>query len=106
MQIEGIQQSISNIYTTFFENYSKSLKEYENRLDQELKDTKILRNRLDDVKRELSGLGYINQMAEDEFNEAKQQYDFLNEQINDLLKAKNDLEEIVNTITKESEEKF
>lgn len=106
LQIEGIHQSISNIYTSFFENYSKSLKEYEDRLKEELGEPKILRNRLDDVKKELSRLGYINQMAEDEFNEAKQQYDFLNEQINDLLKAKSDLEEVVNTITKESEEKF
>jgi chromosome segregation protein len=106
VQIEGINQAVSNIYTTFFENYSKSLKEYEDRLKDELGETKVLRNRLEECNKELSRLGYINQMAEDEFNEAKQQYDFLNEQINDLLKAKSDLEEVVQTITSESETKF
>ncbi|MBK5200736.1 MAG: AAA family ATPase [Spirochaetaceae bacterium] len=106
VQIEGINQAVTNIYTTFFENYGKSLQEYEDRLKEDLGETKILRNQLEECNKSLSHLGYINQMAEDEFNEAKQQYDFLNEQINDLLKAKTDLEEIVKTITTESEIKF
>lgn len=106
VQIEGINQAVTNIYTTFFENYGKSLQEYEERLKEDLGETKILRNKLEECNKSLSSLGYINQMAEDEFNEAKQQYDFLNEQINDLMKAKTDLEEVVKTITTESETKF
>lgn len=106
VQIEGINQAVANIYTTFYENYSKTLNEYESRLESDLGETKILRNRLEECNKQLSRLGYINQMAEDEFNEAKQQYDFLNEQINDLLKAKSDLEEVVQTIKTESETKF
>jgi chromosome segregation protein len=45
-------------------------------------------------------------MAQDEFEEAKQQYDFLTSQIDDLMKAKADLENIVLRITTESEERF
>lgn len=106
LQIQSIGEMIEQIYNNFFETYSKSLVQYEEKLDQSLEDPKILRNKLDDIKKEISNLGYINQMAQDEFEEAKQQYDFLTSQIDDLMKAKADLENIVLRITTESEERF
>lgn len=106
LQIQSIGEMVDQIYSNFFENYSKNLAEFEDKLEQELEDPKILRNKLEEVKKDISRLGYINQMAGDEFEEAKQQYDFLSTQINDLLKAKADLENVVLRITTESEERF
>ncbi|MDC7238192.1 MAG: AAA family ATPase [Sphaerochaetaceae bacterium] len=106
LQIQSIGEMVEQIYNNFFETYSKNLAEYEDKLNQELEDPKILRNKLEDVKKEISRLGYINQMAADEFEEAKQQYDFLSSQIDDLMKAKADLENVVLRITNESEERF
>jgi len=106
MQIEQLGELIKKIYTDFYDNYGKSLNEYEERIKEDLGDTTILKNRLDEVKKELGKLGYINQMAEDEFNEAKQQYDFLTGQLNDLMKAKSDLEVVLADITQQSEELF
>ncbi|MCH3916386.1 MAG: AAA family ATPase [Spirochaetia bacterium] len=106
LQIEQLGEMIKKIYTDFFDNYGKSLNEYEERLKDDLGDTTILKNRLEEVKKDLGKLGYINQMAEDEFNEAKQQYDFLTTQMNDLLKAKGDLQEVLGDITKESTDLF
>ncbi len=106
LQIQSIGEMVEQIYNNFFETYSKNLAEYEDKLNQELEDPKILRNKLEDVKNEISRLGYINQMAGDEFEEAKQQYDFLSSQIDDLMKAKADLENVVLRITNESEQRF
>ncbi|MGD1822547.1 MAG: chromosome segregation SMC family protein [Pleomorphochaeta sp.] len=106
LQIQSIDDMISQIYTNFFETYSRNLAEFEEKLDQDLEEPKVLRNKLEEIKKDISRLGYINQMAQDEFEEAKQQYDFLTSQINDLLKAKSDLMDVVSKIRFESEERF
>jgi chromosome segregation protein len=51
-------------------------------------------------------MGYINQMAEQEFSEIKEQYDFLTRQLDDLAKAKADLDNVITEITTRSEELF
>lgn len=106
LYIQQIDENISAIFTTFFDEYGKSLKEYEKRLEEPIEDLPILRARLDDVRRQLNGMGYINQMAEEEFAEVKEQHDFLTKQLGDLMKAKADLDEVVTKIKVESEELF
>jgi chromosome segregation protein len=106
LQIEQLATNIGAIYTTFFENFGKSLKEYESRLDEEINDIPVLKTRLDEVRRKIDGLGYINQMAEDEFAEVKEQYDFLTKQLDDLSKAKSDLDAVVLEIKTRSEQLF
>ncbi|WP_320130810.1 AAA family ATPase [uncultured Sphaerochaeta sp.] len=105
-QVEQLALNISGIYTSFFENFGKSLKEFESRLDEEINDIPVLKTRLEEVKRKIDGLGYINQMAEDEFAEVKEQYDFLTKQLDDLTKAKNDLNAVVMEIKTRSEQLF
>ncbi|MCF0262386.1 MAG: AAA family ATPase, partial [Sphaerochaetaceae bacterium] len=58
------------------------------------------------VKKKIESLGYINYMAEDEYNEAKKNYDFYSKNMEDLTKAKNDLEEVIAEIKHRSEEMF
>ncbi|MGH0052656.1 MAG: chromosome segregation SMC family protein, partial [Sphaerochaetaceae bacterium] len=106
LQIDQLATNITSLYTTFFENYGKSLKEFENRLDEEVSDIPVLKSRLDEVRRKIDGMGYINQMAEDEYAEVKEQYDFLSKQLDDLYKAKNDLDTVIAQIKTRSEELF
>ena len=102
--IKGVQESIQKIFTDFFDNYQKSLKEFNDHeitaSDEELK------AELDSVKKRIEGLGFINYMAEEEFNEAKKNYDFYSKNLEDLTKAKNDLEEVIAEIRRRSEEMF
>ncbi|MFA6688555.1 MAG: AAA family ATPase [Sphaerochaetaceae bacterium] len=105
-QIESMGEEIKKLYTNFFDTYGKSLKEYEHRLDEELNDLPVLKTRLDEVKKQIQGMGYINHMAEDEFAEVKERYDFLTKQLDDLNKAKNDLEQVVMEIKTRSEQLF
>ncbi len=51
-------------------------------------------------------MGYINHMAEREFEEIKERYDFLSEQLEDLIKAKGNLERVVQEIKERSEQLF
>jgi chromosome segregation protein len=105
-QIDQLSISITSIYTNFFENYGKSLKEYESRLTEDIVDIPVLKANLDEVKKKIASMGYINQMAEEEFSEVKEQYDFLTKQMDDLSKAKEDLAAVVLEIKTRSEELF
>lgn len=105
-QIEQLGANITGLYTNFFETYGKSLKEFENRLEEENNDIPELKARHDEVKHKIDGLGYINQMAEEEFGEIKEQYEFLTKQLDDLTKAKSDLDAVVLEIKMRSEELF
>ena len=107
LQIQNIEDLVKQIHESFFETYSRNLAEFEERLEQvELEEPKILRNKLEEIKKDINKLGNINQMAQDEFDDAKQQYEFFTTQLNDLYKAKKDLENIVSKIEYESEERF
>lgn len=105
-QIDQLGTNITGVYTNFFDNYGKSLKEYEDRLQEDIVDIPVLRANLDEVKKKISSMGYINQMAEEEFSEVKEQYDFLTKQMDDLSKAKEDLSAVVLEIKTRSEELF
>ncbi len=105
-QIEQLSINITAIYTNFFDLYGKSLKEYENRLTEDIVDIPVLKAELDEVKKKIASMGYINQMAEEEFSEIKEQYDFLTKQMDDLTKAKEDLATVVLEIKTRSEELF
>lgn len=104
--IESIQEQIQSVYRTFFDTYGKSLKEFEERLEDDLGDVSALRERLAAVKKQIQGMGYINHMAEEEFAEIKERYDFLTQQMDDLLRAKNDLTRVIEEIRRRSEELF
>ena len=102
--IKSLSDSIQKLYTDFFDNYQKSLREFN---DHEITTpVEDLKSELDAVKKKIEGLGFINYMAEDEFNEAKKSYDFYSKNLEDLTKAKNDLEEVIAEIRLRSEQMF
>ena len=107
LHAQNLEEQITSLYTNFFDSYGKSLKEFEYRLEEEeLDDSPVLRARLEEVKKRVDGMGYINQMAEQEFIEIKEQYDFLTKQLDDLAKAKADLDSVITEIKTRSEELF
>jgi len=104
--IENLNQQIQQIFTNFYDSYGKSLKEYEDRLENDIEDAAILRERVSEIKKQIQQMGYINHMAEEEFSEIKERFDFLNRQTADLAKAKQDLFRVIDEITKRSEQLF
>lgn len=102
--VRNLGLQIQDRYTEFFDNTGKSLKEFnDHEITAAVDDIK---NELDTVKRRIQDLGYINYMAEDEYNEAKKNFDFYGKNMDDLNKAKADLEEVIAEIKRQSEELF
>jgi Chromosome segregation ATPases len=108
MWLENIDQQIADLYTQYFNTYSRSLKEFESRLEAEdLPEQILVENELKEIKKQLDSIGpNINHMAEDDFKETKERYDFYNSQLNDLLKAKADLVKVLEDIQEKSKELF
>ena len=94
------------VYITFFDTYGKSLKKYDERLGESLGDVKELREELTKIKKQIQQMGYINHMAEQEFAEVKERYDFLNAQMSDLDRARKDLFQVIEEIENRSEKLF
>ncbi len=106
VQIESLTEQISQVYHLFFESYGRTLREFEEKIVLADEDEHELRERQKALKNSLEKMGYINHMAAQEFEEIKERYDFLNEQMNDLLSAKENLNRVIEEITTKSEQMF
>lgn len=102
--IANLAEQISAAYSSFFDSTGKNLHEFESRQISE--NPEELRQRLDELKRKIAAFGFVNEMAEDEFQEAKTKYDFLSGNLADLNKAKEDLLTVIEQIRKQSEDLF
>jgi chromosome segregation protein len=106
IELTEISTEIRNLYSNFRERYSRDLSEFEELVFEITEDVKTLKDRSADVKDSLKALGSVNLMALEEYNEVKERYDFLNNQLQDLYTAKKDLEEVTAQIREESARMF
>jgi chromosome segregation protein len=97
---------IKNIQDNFRETHSRDLMEFEERIFTITAAPADLRENLSRARAELKDLGSVNLMAPEEFAETKERYDFLSSQMEDLSKAREDLENITREIRAESSELF
>ena len=105
--INNTQDLIQNLSASFYNTYSRNLKEFEDRMSLELGEQVLLENELVEVKKQLQALGpNINHMAVDEFEGAKERYEFLQKQLDDMYKSKHDLETVLEEIETRSKEMF
>ena len=105
---ERINQSkdkINDIYTHFYENYALNLKEFEENT-QNLIDEDSFRNKLNTINDRIKNLGHINEMALDEYQEAKTRFEFLTKQRDDLEKSKEEILKIIVDANKKAGEDF
>ncbi len=103
--ISNTDDSVQQIYETFFQTYSRPLNEFKERFDEE-QEQMLIENELRDIQKKKASFGNINYMAEEEFSEAEKNYQFYDKQLNDLYKAKNDLEKVLAEIQSQSEKLF
>ena len=98
---------IENVVQSFFAKYSRNLGEFQKIIEEEdLPDDTLLMNELSEVNRELEKLGTVNYLAEDEYNAAKEQFDFYAKHLEDLNKARTDLEKVLVEIQNRAKELF
>nr|WP_285851888.1 chromosome segregation protein SMC [Sporosarcina luteola] len=69
-------------------------------------DVDATRDRVDELKSEIESLGSVNPSAIQEFKEVSERHAFLTEQRNDLLEAKNTLNDAMSEMDREMEARF
>lgn len=106
LEMGYVGDEIKLLLEDFRDRYSRDLAEY-----AELKETierspKQIKDKLIAAKVELKGLGQVNLMAPEEFTEVSERYEFLNNQLEDLRKARENLSQITEEIRRESANLF
>lgn len=94
-RINQSNEKIKEVSETFYQNYGTKLEEFEAQTEG-IVDEVQLKTKYDNISEKIKNLGHINEMALDEYQEAKEHYEFLVKQKEDLDKSK---EEIINIIT-------
>ena len=106
LDLVQIETEIRNIKDNFRETHSRDLMEFEERMFTITTPTAEIREKLAAARAALKDLGSVNLMAPEEFQETKERYDFLSNQLADLQKARDDLARITAEIRAESSELF
>lgn len=107
IKITEANTTISNIYDSFYENFSIDLKSFENKEEYKIgKSYDEIREELADIKLKKHSLGSVNLMAIEESKDLEERYNLLIEQLQDLEAAKKDIYEMIGKINKVSEEMF
>jgi chromosome segregation protein len=106
LELAQSETEIKNIQDNFRETHSRDLMEFEERIFTITAFPAELREKLNAARNGLRELGSVNLMAPEEFAETKERYDFLTNQLADLTKARDDLENITKEIRAESSELF
>ena len=106
IEISNISIEIRNVYDNFRDNHSRDLSDYESRIYELPGELKEYREKLGKKKEALRDLGSVNLMAPEEYEEIRERFEFLNNQIADLTQAREDLKKITDQIRTESTELF
>jgi len=102
----AFETEIRNIKENFRERHSRQIVEFEERMSSITMSASQLREAQTKMKTELASMGSVNFMAIEEFKEKSERYEFLNGQLQDLEKARNDLKRITEEIKTESTQLF
>lgn len=106
LRIQNLEVMEKELFTQFYEKYSRNLGEYLERMRDDLPQEEESKNRLDDLSRKILSLGSINHLAKDEFQKAEDEYQFLSKELDDCYKSKEDMEKILREILDRSIELF
>lgn len=106
LELATSEHDIKNIQDNFRETHSRDLLEFEERIYEITEPAADLRDRLLEARGSAKDLGSINYGAPEEFNEAKERYEFLSNQMADLQKARADVEAVAAESRAISSERF
>ena len=106
VELAEVEAEDREIRRRFVETHSQRLEEHEDRLERIDATPRELRERLKRLRERISGLGQVNLLAPEEFEEVSERYQFLSGQLEDLGQARADLERVTEEIQRESSELF
>jgi len=103
---EKLEERFDNKSNYIWEEYQLT---YNNALelrDESMQDARQMREKIQELKTRIRGLGTINVGAIEEYREVKDRYEFLSNQYEDLVKAEADLVRIIRDLDKEMRRQF
>ena len=106
MEQDNLNDEEKQLLEDFRDRHSRDLAEFTPRKSEIDSTPRELREKLGDVKAELKALGQVNLMAPEEFAEVSERHGFLNHQLEDLRRAKEDLSLVTQEIHRESAQLF
>ena len=105
IEVNRIEVKLDHLLTRLSESYSMTYEKAKSLYKLEM-DEEIARNKVSELKRQISSLGNVNLDAIEEYKEVKERYEFLVNQKNDLITAATTLKEIISEMDQVMGEEF
>ncbi|MEW6087447.1 MAG: chromosome segregation protein SMC [bacterium] len=99
VQEESLRQKMQDVYKFSFQENSCPPRE-------QLENIEEVKSRIEGLRNEMGQMGLVNMMALEEYKEIEERFNFLSSQQKDLEDAKNNLNDTISKINKESVERF
>jgi len=105
LEFEKQNLALNNLIVRINETYKIDITNYEIKIPDNL-DYDILNTELKKLNDDLTRIGEVNLSTIDEYEKAKNRYDFMTSQLNDLIKAKADVEMVISEINSKIKKQF
>lgn len=105
MAREKMEMQIQSLSDHIWENYGILMKQVNAEIPED-KTPEEVRERIGWLRQKLNNIGEINPLAIEEYKEEKERLDFYEEQINDLVKAEEQLLETISEINETATKRF
>ncbi|MCL2335267.1 MAG: chromosome segregation protein SMC, partial [Endomicrobia bacterium] len=102
VDLKNFEYQKSDLEKRLLETYGKPYEEIKNDFDG----VEVNHEEIAKIKRKMESLGSVNLAAQEEYDALEQRYNFLLTQQQDLLKAKDDLHEVIKKINQSTIENF
>ncbi|MDR1522885.1 MAG: chromosome segregation protein SMC [Endomicrobium sp.] len=102
VDLKNFEYQKNDLEQRLLQVYNKNYEEIKN----DFNDVQVNNEEIDRIKRKMETLGSINLAAQEEYDALEQRYNFLLTQQQDLLKAKEDLHEVIKKINQSTMENF
>ena len=102
---DSLQKQFDDIISKLWEEYELTRREAEEQAI-ELESLTAARSRLSTLKQKIKGLGSVNVAAIEEYKEVSERYTFMKAQVDDVEKSKKEIENLIQSLTKQMKEVF
>ncbi|MDR3071105.1 MAG: chromosome segregation protein SMC [Endomicrobium sp.] len=102
VDLKNFEYQKNDMENRLAQTYGKNYEEIKN----DFNDVEIEVEEIEKMKKKIESLGSVNLAAQEEFDALEQRYNFILTQQQDLLKAKNDLSEVIKKINQSTIENF
>ena len=105
LSLGKLEAEIAGIAEHIYDDYSLTLEELET-LEIEVQTVPEARQKVESLKAEMLSLEPVNLLAIEEFEKAKERFNFIEDQSQDLISARADLETLIAELDKKAKESF